>query len=170
MALDHNRSAGNGGRTGKPWRSLAAVAVLLLTFLIFQPWADAGAEPIVGSRIRVIDGDTIRVDRARPDVRLVPFNAPETRRPKCEAERDLGGKATRRLRDLVAAGGLELEYVRCACAPGTEGTMRCNYGRKCGVLKSNGKNVGEILIAEKLAVRFECGETRCPKMPAPWCD
>ena len=44
--------------------------------------------------VHVIDGDTIRVLHKQPNVRLVSFNAPETRRAACEAERELGGKAT----------------------------------------------------------------------------
>jgi endonuclease YncB( thermonuclease family) len=47
-------------------------------------------EPIATSRIHVLDGDTIRIDRHKPDVRLVNFNAPETWRAKCSAERALG--------------------------------------------------------------------------------
>jgi len=73
-------------------------------------------------RVRVIDGDTIRLHHQKPDVRLVGFNAPETRRAICEAERDLGDKATRRLRDLVRSSKLEFKFVACACQPGTEGT------------------------------------------------
>jgi endonuclease YncB( thermonuclease family) len=42
----------------------------------------------------VIDGDTIKVYHEPPDVRLVGFNAPETRRAACEAEAELGAKAT----------------------------------------------------------------------------
>jgi endonuclease YncB( thermonuclease family) len=68
--------------------------------------------------IRVIDGDTIRVFQKRPNVRLVGFNAPETRRAQCEAERELGGKATRMVRDLVRDGNLDFEFVACACPPG----------------------------------------------------
>src|SRR5437867_5420534 len=38
--------------------------------------------------VRVIDGDTIRLDDGRPNVRLVGYNAPETgSRARCEAER-----------------------------------------------------------------------------------
>jgi len=71
--------------------------------------------------VRAIDGDTIRIGRQKPDVRLVGFNAPETRRAICEAERELGDKATRRLRDLVQTSKLDFEFVACACQPGTEG-------------------------------------------------
>src|SRR6516164_7841656 len=127
------------------------------------------AAPIAPEEIRVIDGDTIRVHHQQPNVRLVGFNAPETRRAQCEPEGELGAKATRRLRDLVRAGNLDFEFVACSCSPGTEGTQACNYGRRCGTLKSNGRDVGAILIAEGLAVPFHCGETSCPKTPKPWC-
>jgi endonuclease YncB( thermonuclease family) len=142
-------------------------ALAVLAFLSVGP---AWAEPISPDRIRVIDGDTIKVDRRSPNVRLVGFNAPETRTPECERERELGGQATRRVRDLVRAGGLDLSYVRCSCPPGTERTPACNYGRSCAVLKVGSRDVGKILIAEKLAVPFHCGETRCPSTPRPWCE
>src|SRR5262245_24222413 len=130
----------------------------------------AHAAPIDPGSVRVIDGDTIRLHHRRPDVRLVGFNTPETRRVECQAERELGGRATRRLRDLVRAGNLDFEYAACACRPGTEGTAACNFGRRCGVLKANGKDVGAILIAEGLAVPFQCGPTSCPPTPRPWCE
>lgn len=142
--------------------ALAVFAVLLM--------APAAAAPISPDRIRVVDGDTIKVDGKNPNVRLVGFNAPEARRAKCERERQEGGQATRRVRNLVHAGSLDLTYVKCSCRPGTEGTKACNYGRSCAVLKAGGRDVGQILIAEKLAVPFQCGKTRCPKTPRPWCE
>jgi endonuclease YncB( thermonuclease family) len=117
----------------------------------------------------VIDGDTIRVFNQRPNVRLVGFDAPETRDALCETERDLGEKATRRLRALVRAGNLDFQYVRCSCPESKIGTQWCNYGRDCGTLRSNGRDVGDILIAEGLAVPFICGATSCPKKPHPRC-
>jgi hypothetical protein len=82
--------------------------------------------------IRVIDGDTIRVYQKQPNVWLVGFNAPETRRAASEAEREVGAKATRRVRDLVRDGNLDFQFVACSCPRGTEGTPACNYGRRCG--------------------------------------
>src|ERR1700680_3399842 len=120
------------------------------------------AEPIGSADIRVIDGDTIRVPPKQPNVRLVGFNAPETRRAACEAERKLGAKATRRLRDLVQEGNIDFAYVTCCCPPGAQGTFAWNYGRDCGTLKSSGRDVGAILIEEGLAVPFASGATRCP--------
>jgi endonuclease YncB( thermonuclease family) len=126
--------------------------------------------PLTSDEIRVIDGDTIRIRHQKPDVRLVGFNAPETRRAQCDVERDLGANATARLRDLVRSSKLEFEFVACACPPGTEGTPSCNYGRHCGILRANGRDVGLILISENLAVPFVCGKTRCPPTPKPWCN
>jgi endonuclease YncB( thermonuclease family) len=68
-----------------------------------------GGSAMMPSRILVLDGDTIRIDNSKPDVRLVGFNAPETRRPQCSAERDLGEAATRRLRQLVNGGSLNFK-------------------------------------------------------------
>jgi micrococcal nuclease len=65
-------------------------------------------------------------------------------------------KAKARLKELVASDTLDLKYVRCSCKPGTEHTIRCNHGRGCGVLTSNGRNVGDILVEDGLAVPFAC--------------
>jgi endonuclease YncB( thermonuclease family) len=129
----------------------------------------AVAEPIDPEDVTVIDGDTIAVYHMQPNVRLVGFNAPETSNV-CEAERQLGLKAAQRLFELVHAGHLDFQYVECSCLAGMQGKFSCNYGRDCGTLKSNGRDVGAILIQEGLAVPFKCGATSCPKTPRPWCQ
>jgi endonuclease YncB( thermonuclease family) len=149
-----------------PLHSQMSFRTLFLLAILSAP---ATAEPIEPGDIRVVDGDTIRVYQEQPDVRLVGFNAPETRRAACEAERQLGAQATLRLRNLIRAGDLDFQYVACSCPPGTQGTFACNYGRDCGTLKSGGRDVGAILIEEGLAVPFLCGATRCPTTPRPWC-
>jgi endonuclease YncB( thermonuclease family) len=126
----------------------------------------ANASPLDPGQIEVVDGDTIRV--AGETFRLVGFDAPETYRAQCPSERALGNRATLRLRQLVAGGGLDLERVACSCQPGTEGTPRCNYGRSCGVLRVRGRDVGELLIAEGMAHAYVCGRTSCPAREA-WC-
>jgi endonuclease YncB( thermonuclease family) len=130
----------------------------------------ASGSAMTASRILVLDGDTIRIDGRRPDVRLVGFNAPETSRAQCRAERELGEAATKRLRQLVSGSTLDFDFVACACRPGTEGTDTCNYGRRCGVLRANGRDVAGTLIAEGLAVPFHCRGTGCPPTPRPWCQ
>jgi endonuclease YncB( thermonuclease family) len=138
--------------------------------------------------IHVLDGDTV-VYRGQV-VRLVGFDAPEIgERAMCKQERALGEKAKARLMEIVAGGrvmanffdqfdqgktpaspvsALNLDIVRCACRPGTEDTPACNYGRKCGVLELNGKNVGEILIREKLAVPMHCTPCSCKRDRSLW--
>jgi hypothetical protein len=106
------------------WRTMMRQrSAVSLTFVVALLWANlAWASSINREDIRVIDDDTIRVFQKKPNVRLVGFNAPETRRALCEAERELGAKATRRVRDLVRDGNLDFEFVACSCQPGTEGT------------------------------------------------
>jgi endonuclease YncB( thermonuclease family) len=141
--------------------------LFLAVVLVFS--VVAVAEPITPGEISVLDGDTIRVHRERPDVRLVGFNAPETRRAQCYAEEQLGARAARRLRERVLSGDLDFRYVACSCPPGTAGTPACNHGRACGTLRANGRDVGDILIEEHLAVAFRCSAMRCPTTPRPWC-
>ena len=140
----------------------------LLTVMACLFSIGAAAEPISPDRIRVLDGDTIRIDETKPDHRLVGFNAPETRRAKTEHERNLGAIATTRLREIVRGGNLDYSKVECSCKPGTASTQWCNFGRFCGILKSIGVDVGQILISEELAVPFVCGPTGCPKTPNSW--
>jgi endonuclease YncB( thermonuclease family) len=126
--------------------------------------------PLPSSRITVIDGDTIRIAGEPRAVRLVGFNAPETRDPKCASEAALGSRAKARVKELVRRGNVTLAMVPCACRPGTEGTDRCNFGRSCGTLAVDGRDVGSVLIAENLAAPFRCGVHSCPRLPRPWCD
>ena len=139
----------------------AALSCLLLIA------STARAEPIPSGAIQVIDGDTISA--RGQTIRLVGFDAPEAgMNAQCGAERTLAARATVKLRQLVAGGGLDLSLVRCSCPAGTEGTPACNHGRACGVLKAAGKDVAELLIADGLAKPFHCSRNRCPKRQ-PWC-
>jgi micrococcal nuclease len=126
----------------------------------------ANASAVDRNHVEVLDGDTIRI--AGQTFRLVGFDTPETYRAQCPSERELGNRATFRLRQLVATGGLDLERVACACRPETEGTPRCNYGRSCGVLRAGGRDVADVLVAEGLARAFVCGRTSCPPRQS-WC-
>ena len=74
----------------------------------------------------------------------------------CEAERTLAARATAKLRQLVAGGGLDLTLVRCSCPTGTQGTQACNYGRACGVLKAAGRDVAGLMIADGVAKPYSC--------------
>jgi len=143
---------------------------LLFTLLLMLAAPTARAEPIEPADVTVVDGDTIAVYHMHPNVRLVGFNAPETSNV-CEAERQLGLRAAQRLFELVRAGHLDFVYVECSCPAGTQGKFSCNYGRDCGTLKSNGRDVGSILIAEGPAAwpcqaSFIAACTMCRRKPS----
>ncbi|GAA0308101.1 thermonuclease family protein [Rhodovulum strictum] len=125
---------------------------------------------LVARDIQVVDGDTIRVPGDSRRVRLVGFNTPEVFSPRCERERQLGIRATERLREMLkGAARIEFQRVACACPPGTEGTSACNFGRICGSLHVDGRDVGDVLISEGLAARYRCGPYSCPRAPGDWC-
>jgi micrococcal nuclease len=130
-----------------------------------------GGSQVYGARdFAITDGDTVGLHGSQKGTRLVGFNTPETFEPRCDRELALGRQATARLKELVkTADRVELRLVACACQPGTQGTNDCNFGRSCGVLTVDGRDVGDILIREGLAARFQCGRTSCPPTPRPWC-
>ena len=138
---------------------------------------DTGLTPELGTHqlslrdFSVVDGDTIKLRGDRSGTRLVGFNTPEVFSPRCDAGLALGNRATDRLKDLVRdANRIELELVACACPPSTQGTDRCNFGRRCGVLSVDGIDVARTLISEGLAASFVCGSASCPPTPRPWCN
>ncbi|MPQ95670.1 SH3 domain-containing protein [Thioclava sp. JE_KL1] len=135
-----------------------------------SPQAPTKGRLIAASDVRVIDGDTVAIRGERANVRLVGFNTPEVGSAACNAEYALGQRATSRLREVIrGAKRIDFQRVACACRPGTEGTRACNYGRECGSLWVDGRDVGSLLISEGLAVRYICGRTRCPPRPGNWC-
>jgi endonuclease YncB( thermonuclease family) len=131
-------------------------------------WASAAhAAPVELPNVRVVDGDTVAVGETV--YRLVGFDAPETgKRARCPAEMELGTRAASRLETIVAQGKVSLEQVACACRAGTEGTPFCNYGRRCAILRMNGRDVAERMIAEGLARAYICGAARCAPRES-WC-
>jgi micrococcal nuclease len=131
--------------------------------------ATSGQPSAAQMKFTITDGDTIRLSNGTR-VRLVGYNTPEKFEPMCQAEAELGHRASDRLKELVdRASATQVNLVACSCKPGTEGTKRCNYGRSCGRLEVDGREVGQILIREGLAVPFVCGATGCPPTPRPWC-
>lgn len=114
--------------------------------------AAASAEPIKPDAIGIVDGDTITVRGLLRHVRLLGFDTPEIGfEARCAAERALADKATQRLGQIVAGGGLDLRIVPCKCPPETIGTLACNRGRYCAFLFAKGRDVAAIMIGEGLA-------------------
>lgn len=91
----------------------------------------------------VFDGDTIRFDGEK--IRIADLDAPETHKPRCEYEAELGRKATARLLQLLNEGPVKIVPKG--------GPSHDRFGRKLMIVKRNGRSVGEQLIAEGLARR-----------------
>lgn len=99
---------------------------------------------------RIVDGDTIAIGRER--IRLMGFDAAETYHPRCPKERALGERAKVRLAQLTRDAAIGLERHG-----------RDRYGRTLAVLRVDGRDVAEIMIAEGLARTYH-GERR-----KSWC-
>jgi endonuclease YncB( thermonuclease family) len=89
----------------------------------------------------VVDGDTFWLNKVK--IRVADIDAPETEQAKCKSERDRGFAAKVRLRELLNAGGFEVESF------GTRDVDQ--YGRKLRVVTRNGRSLGGILVQEGLA-------------------
>ena len=92
----------------------------------------------------VVDGDTIWYRHHK--IRLADINAPEVSEPQCDAELDLGEKATDRLIVLLNAGPFSLVPL-----PDRDEDV---YGRKLRTITRGGKSLGGVLVAEGLAERW----------------
>lgn len=94
--------------------------------------------------VRVIDGDTV-VMAGGEHVRILNIDAAEMPpRSRCEAEERLSLAARARLAEMVAAGG--------SVVLASDGRRdRDRYGRQLRLVRINGRDVGEALIAEGLA-------------------
>ena len=101
----------------------------------------------------VIDGDTIHYDGTR--IRIADIDAPETHQAQCASELALGDRATERLLELLNAGPFEL--VR-------QGYRNLDvYGRELRVIERDGRSLGDILVSEGLARRWDGARH-------PWCE
>ena len=97
----------------------------------------------------IVDGDTLWI--AGEKIRLKDIDAPEVH-GACRRERELAGRAAERLRQLSSAGHLRVTRAG-----------RDRYGRTLAYLTVGGRDIGERLIEEGLAVAW-------PHGPTAWCD
>ena len=92
----------------------------------------------------VVDGDTFWL--AGEKIRIADINAPETHGAECPSEQSRGEAATRRLIALLNAGPVTLEA-------GTRDRDR--YGRLLRIVMRGGRSLGEQLVSEGLAERWQ---------------
>jgi endonuclease YncB( thermonuclease family) len=88
----------------------------------------------------VVDGDTFWLRGTK--IRIADINTPEVSNPKCSREAMLGAQATRRLVELLNAGGFSLRKVN---------REEDRYGRKLRTVTRGGISIGETLVNEGLA-------------------
>lgn len=99
----------------------------------------------------VVDGDTIWLRGQK--IRVADIDAPETHEPHCQAERDLGDRATRRLQQVLNGGTITLQSID---------RDKDRYGRKLRIVLVDGESVGDLLVSEGLARSYAGGRR-------PWC-
>jgi hypothetical protein len=82
----------------------------------------------------------------------------------------LGPVGARRLGELVRTDDLDFEFVPCACPPGMERTQGCNYGRRCGRMKSNRRSLlgyPSRVIARQSCLRSSLRRVQRAHLPPP---
>ncbi len=116
------------------------------------PRSAARRIPLCSGSVRVtcvVDGDTGW--EAGTKWRMTGIDAPEVSKPGCAAEKSIGNRATHRLQALMS-GGYSLH-----------GGGLDRYGRRLvSVTLANGRDAGEVLMAEGLAQRW-------PNSGNKWC-
>ena len=100
----------------------------------------------------VVDGDTFWLNGVK--IRLVDVDAPEIGKPRCAEELRLGHLATDRLIEFLNAGPFELST--------SGGRLRDRFGRELFQVSRDGKSVGEVLVDQGLAHRWNGAKE-------PWC-
>lgn len=166
---DRNRPQGKWPRSGKngPHTSLTAVILAIIIAaggwlgfggagdlsgvlaLTYMPPTDtsAAAFSFCGDSTQmncVVDGDTFWFKGEK--IRIADIDTPELSPPRCEAERIKGGAAKARLLALLNAGKFSL-------SAGWRDEDK--YGRKLRTVTRGGRSLGDSLIDEGLARRWD---------------
>lgn len=92
----------------------------------------------------VVDGDTIWFEGRK--IRIADINTPEISSPGCASEKRLGQRAKMRLQSLLNQGSFSLQSID---------RDQDQYGRDLRIITRDGQSLGEILVAEGLAERWQ---------------
>lgn len=142
------RSPSNRIRVG----TIAVVVIALSYFAVTTSNPnDAGQLEVVAYTFRlctepphsncVIDGDTFYLENQ--SIRVADIDAPETSRPKCAREAQLGEEATARFLELLNADEFQLNRY--------DNRDTEQYGRLLRTVTTRGLSLGAVLVAEGLA-------------------
>jgi micrococcal nuclease len=92
----------------------------------------------------VLDGNTIVLDGMH--IPIANIDAPEVHQFHCDAERRLGLVAKRRMVELLNSGPVAVHV-----GDPRDGRKKDRHGRTLATIDVDGRDVGEIMIAEGLA-------------------
>ncbi|MBO0132005.1 thermonuclease family protein [Agrobacterium burrii] len=132
--------------------SLSPLAIgILASVASAQPSSSANgareAFSICGSGQRitcVVDGDTFWFRGEK--IRIADIDTPELSPPRCERERERGLAAKQRLLEILNSGPLSFK---------TSARDEDRFGRKLRIVYRERRSVGDILVAEGLARKWE---------------
>jgi len=112
--------------------------------------AKAGASTFIDAFTRTVHSVTLNGESLDPAavsdgvrIQLSDIDAPDTWRPACDAQQELGDRAARRLLELLNAGSFVLES--------REARDHDSYGRELRVATRDGHSLGDVLVQEGLA-------------------
>ena len=134
--------------------ALTTAVVWIVLFMFVKP---ARGDTIDPRMLYVIDGDTLALAGER--IRLLSIDAPETRDARCERERVAGYETKARVVDLLRFGRT-VDIRR----HGHDG-----YGRTLAHVVIDGRDLGEQLVREKLALPYRSGVEAKTARVAQWC-
>ncbi|MBB4299377.1 endonuclease YncB(thermonuclease family) [Rhizobium leguminosarum] len=123
------------------------IGVLASVAAAQQPDSASDAFSICGSGQRitcVVDGDTFWFRGEK--IRIADIDTPELSPPRCQRERELGLAAKNRLLDILNSGPLSFK---------TTAREEDRFGRKLRIVYRDRRSVGDILVAEGLARKWQ---------------
>ncbi len=121
--------------------ALSAMAIVVAAF--------ASVAPSLAAEVEVISGDTIRVGQS--EWRIANIDAPSIN-GKCQGERQVARIAQAKLAEILSQGDMEI-------AP-TGG--HDEHDRRTALVRLNGEDVGEKMVAASLAQRHGAARDLCP--------
>lgn len=147
------------------WQFVTLGRLALVLTLLSATDIATHAETLDGSRIFVLDGDTVALPCSVPargcaeKIRLRAIDAPETSNAHCEAELQAGLAAKQRLAELLRAGPVSVQR---------SGEID-RYGRSLGDLETSAGDAGAVLVRERLALPYQPGSGAKASRIAHWC-
>lgn len=140
------------------------LTLVLATLLLATP---AYAETVDGSRVIIIDGDTVNLPcpaatkgqrGCSERIRLINIDTPEISSVQCEAAYQLGLAAKDVLAELIRGKPVTVRR-----------DGRDRYGRTLAYLSVNGQDIGEALITAGVALRWRPGPKAKAARVREWC-